>query len=70
MRIAALICLNLAGCFDFRYYSIDYPEAVNYLLNGSSAALTRVNPMPTKLDESFELPPRNDNMRRVYRRKL
>jgi len=60
------------GCggdaIDFvrKYYNLDYPEAVNYLLNGSSATLTRVDSIPPKPSEPFELPPRNDNLRRVY----
>lgn len=52
--------------FVRKYYNLDYPEAVNYLLNGSSATLTRVDSTPQKPSEPFELPPRNDNMRRVY----
>lgn len=52
--------------FVRKYYNLDYPEAVEYLLNGNGGTLTRVESAPQKPAEPFELPPRNDNLRRVY----
>ena len=52
--------------FVQRVYHKNYPEAVEYLLgdgNGELAISPRIEHKPTK---PFELPARNDNMRRVY----
>jgi len=46
-------------------YDLSYPEAVQTLL-GMSAVATPVSKYPQRGQRPFELPPRNDNMRRVY----
>lgn len=51
--------------FVRRFYHKDYPEAVEYLLGSGSGILT-ASPPVVKEGKPFELPPRNDNMRRVY----
>lgn len=53
--------------FVRRYYNKSYPEAMEYLLGGANGTLVMAQTVPRKKsDEPFELPPRNDNMRRVY----
>lgn len=51
--------------FVRRFYNKDYPEAMEYLLNGYGGTLTAAPPVEKEIKE-FELPKRNDNMRRVY----
>lgn len=51
--------------FVRRFYHKSYPEAVEYLLSGCGGVLT-VSPPVAKESKPFVLPPRNDNMRRVY----
>lgn len=51
--------------FVRRFYHKSYPEAVEYLLSGCGGVLT-VSPPVAKESKPFALPPRNDNMRRVY----
>ena len=51
--------------FVRRYYNKSYVEAMEYLLSGCGGTLT-VSPPIVKEPKPFELPPKNDNMRRVY----
>ena len=48
--------------FVRRFYNKSYPEAMEYLLGGSLA----VSPSVQKEEKPFVLPPKNDNMRRVF----
>lgn len=59
--------LEGGDAIDFvqRYYNKTYPEAVEYLLGECGGALM-VSPPVMKESKPFELPPKNDNMRRVY----
>ena len=52
--------------FVRRFYNKDYPEAVSYLLGGCNGMLSVSPPIERKPPKPFELPPRNENMRRVY----
>ena len=52
--------------FVRRFYNKDYPEAVEYLLSGCNGTLTVSPPIERTPPKPFDLPPRNDNMRRVY----
>ena len=52
--------------FVRRFYNKDYPEAVEYLLGGCNGTLTFSPPIERTPPKPFVLPPRNDNMRRVY----
>jgi len=51
--------------FVRRFYNKDYPEAMEYLLNGYGGTLTAAPPLKKEI-KNFEMPLRNDNMRRVY----
>ena len=51
--------------FVRRFYNKDYPEAVEYLLGGCDGTLA-VSPPIVKETKPFQLPPKNDTMRRVY----
>ena len=51
--------------FVRRFYNKDYPEAMKYLLNGYGGTLTATPPAKKEVKE-FEMPQRNENMRRVY----
>ena len=51
--------------FVRRFYNKDYPEAMEYLLNGYGGTLTAAPPAKKEVKE-FEMPQRNENMRRVY----
>ena len=51
--------------FVRKFYNKDYPEAMEYLLNGYGGTLTAAPPMQRE-QKKFEMPLRNDNMRRVY----
>ena len=50
--------------FACRFYGMDYPEAVQLMLSmGVGTVREAVEPFPQK---SLELPPKHENMRRVY----
>lgn len=51
--------------FVRKFYNKDYPEAMEYLLNGYGGTLSVAPPVKHEPKE-FEMPLRNDNMRRVY----
>lgn len=51
--------------FVCRFYNMTYPEAVGYIL-GENPGEIQDAPAVQKAVREFELPPRNDNMRRVY----
>lgn len=51
--------------FVRRYYNKSYNEAMEFLLNGCSGMLT-ISPPIVKEVKPFELPPKNENMRRAY----
>ena len=51
--------------FVRRFYNKSYPEAMEYLLGGSGGTLA-VSPSVQKAEKPFVLPPKNDNMRRVF----
>ena len=51
--------------FVRRFYNKLYPEAMEYLLGETGGTLT-VSPPVQKDEKGFVLPPKNDNMRRVY----
>ena len=51
--------------FVRRFFNKDYPEAMEYLLNGYGGTLTAAPPVK-KETKNFEMPLRNDTMRRVY----
>ena len=51
--------------FVRRFYNKDYPKAMEFLLgNGSGVLITA--PLVVKEVKPFELPPKNDNIRRVF----
>lgn len=53
--------------FVRRFYNMSYPEAISYLLNQSGVQIVAASSStPEYQKKSFELPERNDNMRRVY----
>ena len=51
--------------FVRKFYNKDYPEGMEYLLNGDGGTLSVAPPVKREPKE-FEMPLRNDNMRRVY----
>lgn len=51
--------------FVRKFYNKNYPEAMEYLLNGYGGTLTAAPPIEQK-EKAFSLPEKNDNMRRVY----
>lgn len=51
--------------FVRKFYNMDYPGAMEYLLNGYGGSLSAAPPVQRE-EKSFVLPQRNDNMRRVY----
>lgn len=51
--------------FVMKYFSKTYPEAVEYLIGESCGSLI-TSPTAEKKEKLFELPKRNDNMRRVF----
>lgn len=51
--------------FVRKFYHKSYPEAMEYLL-GQSGSMLSVMPPVRKAPPKFELPPSNDNMRRVF----
>lgn len=52
--------------FVRRFYNKDYPEAMEYLLGNGDGTLAVSPPIQKEPSKPFELPPKNDNMRRVY----
>ena len=52
--------------FVRRFYNKSYPEAMQYLLGGCNGRLVVSPPVQKEPPPPFELPPKNDNMRRVY----
>lgn len=54
-----------AIAFVKRFYHKNYPEAVSYLL-GDGEGFLQAAPVPKKEPVVFELPIRNDNMRRAF----
>ena len=52
--------------FVRHFYNMDFPKAVNYLLGKSGDALQRTEPVKREPPKPFTLPPKNENMRRVY----
>ena len=52
--------------FVKRFYDMDYPQAMQYLLGGTNGTLTAAEPVKKKPPKPFELPKKNDNMRRVF----
>lgn len=52
--------------FARHFYDMDYPQAVNFLLGNNGGSLPRAEPVKREPKKPFELPPQNDNMRRVY----
>ena len=52
--------------FVRRFYNKDYPEAMEYLLGGCAGTLMVPPPVQRHPKVPFELPEKNDNMRRVF----
>ena len=52
--------------FVRRFYNMDFPQSVNFLLGNNGGALPRAEPIKREPPKPFTLPPKNDNMRRVY----
>ncbi len=52
--------------FVRRFFGKTYPEAMEYLLGGCGGMLIVSPPIRKEPPKPFELPPRNDTMRRVY----
>ena len=52
--------------FVRRFYNMDFPQTVNFLLDNNSSALPQAEPVKREPPKPFTLPPKNDNMRRVY----
>ena len=52
--------------FIRRFYDMDFPQAVNFLLGNNGSALPQAEPVKREPTKPFTLPPRNDNMRRVF----
>ena len=52
--------------FVRRFYNMDFPQAVNFLLGNNGGMIQRAEPVKQEPKKPFELPPQNDNMRRVY----
>lgn len=51
--------------FVQKFYNKNYQEAMEYLLNGYGGTLTSAPPIQPK-EKQFSLPPKNDNMRRIF----
>lgn len=51
--------------FVQKFYGLSYPEAVTRLLNGEQGEIISAPPKQKEKRE-FQLPPKNDTMRRVY----
>ncbi len=52
--------------FVRKFYNMDFPQAVNFLLGNNGGALPQAEPVKREPPKPFTLPPKNDNMRRVY----
>mgnify|MGYP002528292522 FL=1 len=52
--------------FVRRFYNKSYPEAITYLLGGYGGSPIQSAPVIKKEQKPFEMPKKNDNMRRVY----
>lgn len=52
--------------FVRRFYNMDFPQAVNFLLGNNGGAFPQAEPVKREPPKPFTLPLRNDNMRRVY----
>ena len=52
--------------FVRHFYNMDFPQAVNFLLGNNGGTIQRAEPVRREPPKSFTLPPKNDNMRRVY----
>lgn len=52
--------------FVRKFMNKDYPDAVEYLLHGSCGRIITSPNIPKRTEKHFELPPKNNNMRRVY----
>ena len=52
--------------FVRRFYNMDFPQAVNFLLGNNGGIIQRAEPVKREPPKPFELPPQNENMRRVY----
>ena len=52
--------------FVRRFYNKTYPEAMDYLLGGCIGVLTVSSPVQKRTAIPFEIPEKNDNMRRAY----
>lgn len=52
--------------FVRRFYDMDFPQAVNFLLGNNGGTIQRAEPARREPPKPFTLPPRNNNMRRVY----
>ena len=50
--------------FVRRFFHADFPQAVTFLLSGGT--LQRAEPVKREPPKPFALPPKNDNMRRVF----
>ena len=52
--------------FVRHFYNMDFPQAVNYLLGKNGDTLQKAEPVKREPLKPFTLPPKNENMRRVY----
>ena len=51
--------------FVRQFYNMDFPQAVNFLLGNNDGTIQRAEPVKQEPKKPFELPPQNDNMRRI-----
>ena len=54
--------VDFARCF----YNMDFPQAVNFLLGNNGGTPQRAEPIRREPPKPFALPPKNENMRRVF----
>ena len=52
--------------FVRRFYNMDFPQAVSFLLGNNGGTLPQAEPVKREPPKPFTLPPKNDNMLRVY----
>ena len=52
--------------FVRRFYHMDFPQAVGFLLGNNGGTLQRAEPIRREPPKPFALPPKNENMRRVF----
>ena len=50
--------------FVRRFYNMDFPQAVSFLLDNNGGTIQRAEPVRREPPKPFTLPPKNDNMRR------